>query len=422
MSTSPARRRNLINDLRLIQPLQMQAIRLARQRNSQATAHEVEPVDLEDREYLDNLSAEAVSDSYEFLLGETKDESGPRSARKADSGGLRQTEADRDVHGFLVAALRDTYIGALVCGEESTDIDWNRWTGPQQLGQIGFQLDAIDGSSLHDCFGYGFSSNLLMFVMTEAGWQPVMMSIVTSSGDAIALLCDTDTVYVRDVADPDSAEELLSEPKVLPEDVRQGFVAAVAALPPARRRAAALLDTTVGWDLPPQRFGSETEHDPPLTVTTAGGAPATYGMAALRLDGLVTSDPSTVHDACGLLALVALGIPAYWVQGSEGSPSPINLTELKELFTNPPRPGLLYKRVPAHVVCRNEARALLMAQRLADVGVRELRYDQKQGQGPLHLVPPLEVDAESESDAGLGTDSDDQAALEPPVPQDKGGN
>jgi hypothetical protein len=388
IDNSPARRRNLINDLRLIQAVQMQAVRLARQQNNQGTAHEVEPLDLEDREYLDNLSAEVVSDSYQLLLGETHDESGPRSKGKADSGGLRQTEADRDVHGFLVSGLREIYMGSLVCGEESTDLEWNVWSGPQRLGQIGFQIDAIDGSSLHDCLGWGFSSNLIMYVMTEAGWQPVMVSIVTSSGDAVAMLCDTDTVYIRDLLDPDSVEELLSEPKVQTGHVRRGFVAAVAALPPARRRAATLLDTTIGWGLPPQRFGSEEEHDPPLTVTTAGGAPATYGMAALRLEGLITTEASTVHDACGILALVALGIPAYWIHGQEGIPAPITLPELKELFTQPPRPGLLYKRVPPHVVCRDEDRAVLIAERLNSVGPQEVRGYHVSGRGPLRLVEP----------------------------------
>lgn len=389
------RRRNLLNDFRLCIKAQWQIIRLARQQNRAANAHEDDVIDLEDRRLVESMPDEAVVDHLERLKITSRDAWDSGASKKADTGGLRQTKADRGCHDALVTLLEELYPGCVVVGEESTPSEWNEWFRPHPVGQVGFHIDPIDGSSLHDCLGWGFSSNLLMYVMTDGGgWQLVMVSVVTSSGDAVGLLCDTDSVYVRDVLDPDDTEELLVEPKVEPQHVRPGFTATVAAMPSARRRAAVPLDTTLSWGLPPLPFGKSHEVDPPLTVITAGGAPATYGIAALRLEGLVTTDPSTVHDACGLLVLVALGIPAYWVRGKDGVPSPIALASLKELFANPPRPHpVLYKRIPPHVVCRDEERAVLIAERLNTAGELEVRAEPVPGsRGHLRVVGSRDLD------------------------------
>lgn len=413
------RRLNLLNSFRLCTTAQAQIIRLARQQNRAANAHEDDVIDLEDRRLVDEMPDEAVIDYLERLKTSHRDDWDSGSSKKADSGGLRQTKADRGCHDAMVRLLEELYPGCVVVGEESTPPEWNEWFRSHPIGQVGFHIDAIDGSSLHDCLGWGFSSNLLMYVMTDGGgWQLVMVTVVNSSGDAVGLLCDTDSVYVRDLLDPDDTEELLLEPKVAPEHVRPGFIATVAAMPRARRRAAVLLDSTSSWGLPPLPFGKSHEVNPPLTVTTAGGAPATYGMAALRLEGLITTDPSTVHDACGLLVLVALGIPAYWISGKDGVPSPITLASLKELFADPPRPHPVnYKRIPPHVVCRDEERAVLIAERLNSAGEFELRAELVPGsRGHLRVVGSRDLHGDNEVDEAVvdgEADSSDVAGEDP---------
>ncbi|WP_237573599.1 hypothetical protein [Mycolicibacterium lacusdiani] len=407
------RRQNLLNAFRLCAKAQLQIIRLARQQNRAADAHEDDVIDLEDRRIVDAMPDEVVIDHLERLRVSGADAWDPDRSGKADSSGLRQTKADRGCHDALVALLEELYPGCVVVGEESTPGEWNEWFKPHPVGQVGFHIDAIDGSSLHDCLGWGFSSNLLMYVMTASGdWHLVMVSIVNSSGDAVGLLCDTDSVFVRDLFDPDDVEELLLEPKVAPEHVRPGFIATVAAMPRARRRSAVLLDSTTSWGLPALPFGKSEEVDPPLTVTTAGGAPATYGMAALRLEGLITTDASTVHDACGLLVLVALGIPAYWVRGASEAPTPITLAHLKEMFANPPRPHpVRYKRVPPHVVCRDEGRAVLIAKRLDSSADLEVRAELAPG-SRSHLRVVGGQDLRDDVDNVDDEDDDDQDDVE----------
>lgn len=359
--------RRWVADLQLLQPLAWRVIAVAVGELFVRWAPESEvPADLDSRSLTDNIPADVATDIYNGLVLEARQ--GNDNRRAETNSGLEQTPTDRRCHEHLMNSLFETYPGCVVVGEEATTAEWDERYKQHPVGTRLFVLDSIDGSAPHDSLGFGFSVNVLMYVKTEEEvFELALMLITTSSGISIAECFDTDRVYIRNLIDPYSTDILISEPHVPLSAVRSGFTAVVGALPEARRRAAALMDTTKGWGLPDLKVGGFDHVDPPLSIFTTGGAPVTAGLALLHLDAMVTTDWSTVHDACGLLALVTLGIPAYWIDTQER----INLGELKGLFSDPQQPpygesARAYKPIGPHVVCRDDDRAKLIASRLSD--------------------------------------------------------
>lgn len=278
--------------------------------------------------------------------------------------GLEQIEADIKIHGIVEEAILADEPNALVVGEEALSSAWDAWEAAP-AGTVIYSVDAIDGSSPYDSLSFGFSTNLLMYVRQQDGTDILTLAIVMNSSRLGLVYITPNSVspaYLDGRRDP------LTEPAFGDEDVRHGFCAVVGASPGQRRLAAQILDTTLKWDLPPLSSGGKVEEDPPLTVFTLGGAPATWGIAMGKLAAFVCPFAQTVHDTAGVPALLALGLKAFGPGGE-----PYDNRELLGRFNQLARPtSEHYQPIPPLVIGRSERLASLIASRLWSSGKQQL--------------------------------------------------
>jgi hypothetical protein len=294
--------------------------------------------------------------------------------------GLEQIEADVKTHGIIEQLILADEPDAVVVGEEALPAAWDTWeaAGP---GTVIYSVDSIDGSSPYDSLSFGFSTNLLMYVRQQDGTDVLTMTIVMNSSRLGLVYMTPNSVspaYLDGRRDP------LTEPAFSDEDVRPGFCAVVGASPNQRRLAAQILDTTLGWGLPPLSTGGKVEEDPPLTVFTLGGAPATWGIAMGKLDVFICPFKQTVHDTAGVPALLALGLKAFGPGGE-----PYENRELLARFNQLARPkSENYQPIPPLVIGRSEDLAALIARRLWSAGEQRLvaQSASNPGESGLRLV------------------------------------
>ena len=322
------------------------------------------PYDAESRADLDALSEHWRESSMNHLLAESaRRKSGASSGDgvRESSEGLAQIKADRDTHNTLRDRLQEDEPEAIVVGEEAEPHDWDAFEAAPP-GSVIYSLDSIDGSSPYDSLSFGFSTNLLMYLRQKDGSDRLLMSLTVNSSRLGLVYQFPKMVYVQSppavyVSQGDE-RRLIVEPGVAQDDVRRGFVAAVAAQPHARRAVAEILDTTRSWGLPPFQWSKQLEEDPPLTVFTTGGAPATWGIAMGRLDAFVCASPQTVHDTSGIPALLSLGLRAFGDAGKQ-----LDSDSLMRLFDTLDRPGSLnYKPIPRLVIARHNDLAQSIAE------------------------------------------------------------
>ena len=270
--------------------------------------------------------------------------------------GLAQIDADVKSHTLIEQLILADEPDAIVVGEEALPEAWDAWQVAAP-GTVTYSLDAIDGSSPYDSLSFGFSANLLMYIRQSDGTDALVMTIVMNSS-RLGLVYQTPNsvspAYLDRRRDP------LTEPAFPDEDVRPGFCAVVGATPTQRKHAAQILDTTAAWGLPPLSSGGRVYDDPPLTVFTLGGAPATWGIAMGKLDALVCPFAQTVHDTAGVPALLALGLKAFGPGGE-----PYDNKDLMARFNKLARPSSDdYQGIPPMVIARSEDLAVLIAKRL----------------------------------------------------------
>lgn len=312
------------------------------------------PVDADNPLVLWTQPEKRREDLFANLLAEVKrrQEGG---AERESAAGLPQIAADDLIHRVLARLIMNDEPQAVVVGEEALPEDWDAWAAASP-GTVVYSLDSVDGSSPYDSLSFGFSTNMLMYVRQADGTDALVMSIVMNSSGLALVYQAPNSVYVAHAGE----RRQIIEPGVGPDDVRPGFAAVVGAMPNARRRSAEILDTTTSWNLPPLRSGGKEEADPPLTVFTAGGAPATWGIAMGRLDAFVCTEPQTVHDTAGIPALLALGLKAYGDGGVQ-----LDSKSLRLSFNGLARPkSANYRPIPRLVIARDDALARLIASRL----------------------------------------------------------
>jgi len=278
--------------------------------------------------------------------------------------GLAQIDADVKAHGIIEQMILADEPDAVIVGEEAKSPAWDAWEAAAP-GTVIYSVDSIDGSSPYDSLSFGFSTNLLMYIRQQDGTDALVMSIVMNSS-RLGLVFQTPNSVAP--AYMDERRETLAEPAFPEEDVRPGFCAVVAATPRQRRLAAPLLDTTAGWGLPALSSGGEVYEDPPLTVFTLGGAPATWGIAMGKLDAYICPFAQTVHDTAGVPALLALGLKAFGPAGI-----PYDSRDLLARFNQLSRPKSgNYQPIPPLVIARSEDLARRIAEALWQEGECEL--------------------------------------------------
>jgi hypothetical protein len=212
-------------------------------------------------------------------------------------------------------------------------------------GTMVVDVDPIDGSSNYDAMTYGFSTNMLAYMKTAPGKHfELVVAMVTGSHHSVAWQLNNKVVIrSRKRGFVEITEPISKVP-------REGYVAAVAAMPHHRAKIAPLLETASdpSWSLPLYETGGKQFHDPTPTVNTMGGAPATIGLAIGRCSLSVTTSPQTIHDTAGLPALLALNLPIWDENG------PVDRVALMELFNQLDSPGSdNYTPIPPLVIGRD---------------------------------------------------------------------
>lgn len=255
--------------------------------------------------------------------------------RESQPGGY-QTENDVAAHLLIGTDLKALIAGSIVVGEEASELDWAAFEAAAP-GTLVWVLDAIDGSALQDTVAFGYSANVILY-RTLAGKpaEPLMTVTVTSSSTM------TGWLYTGQVGashlnalDPDTGEpailELLEPVKSL-NQIREGWVAVVAAQPKDRARLRALFESD-------------------LSIMTLGGAPALPGLLLEKLAAVVIPSPQTRHDAAPLLPLAShMGMHFIDIERCEFYSD----AEIRSFFAGVVRPRHPnYKPVPAMVVSRD---------------------------------------------------------------------
>lgn len=221
------------------------------------------------------ISAEDFDELTEHLLG------GPRpDEHLGDPATAADVAAQRRIHEILTT----NFPRALVCGEEA-DYDANLAAEVAPPGTLLFVVDALDGSEHQECFGFGFSTNILALQTTSRGARPLATLVVNSSRHCLGYSRDGGPFYGA-VGDYHSFEDFN---RPCAED--STVVAVVAAKPKSPYREAA------------QRLFASTD----FRIYTTGGSPMGPGMAMGRLDALVHPSAHPVWDAPHLPPLRRLG-------------------------------------------------------------------------------------------------------------------
>lgn len=254
---------------------------------------------------LSNFEAEAFDPEQPLVLGteefhEVLEALVPGNPASVERGlphaGLPPTMADRKAHELIERRIGHIIEVDVVSGEEGTDAAWAKLLSfaeldPRDRTVLLALLDSIDGSGPQDTFGVGYSTNLLIYRGTghAATAEPEIGIVVTCTGTMLAW-SHGDPVYAAELAGAHSAEEVelvaLLEPKVPVEEVRHGWVAAVAAQQRHREPLRGLIAP-----------GSS------VSLGTLGGAPVMPQLLLGRLHALVVPSAQSRHDAVPLLAL-----------------------------------------------------------------------------------------------------------------------
>lgn len=284
--------------------------------------------------------------------------------------GLPATVADRFAHDFVARRIVKVIHRMPIAGEEAGDHAWAQVLRravekPGGTAKLFGILDAIDGSGPQDTFGLGYSSNLLLFSSTgdPATARPEMSITVTSEGTLLGW-SRGGRVVAAELAGAKRVEDVevvtLTEPRVGVREVRDRWVAAVAAQPHQREVIRSLL---------------EAESD--VTVSTLGGAPVMPALLLYRLHALIVPAPQTRHDASGLLPLAeSMGYVFKDLRTGRNYSD----EEVQSFFSgiaDPSAPPGQYRPIPAMIVARDEAFATTLFARLNSIN--PMGYDAASG-------------------------------------------
>ncbi|MCM0616546.1 hypothetical protein MOD31_10970 [Paenarthrobacter sp. TYUT067] len=301
-------------------------------------------IDLDDEVYLRKMPAHDRWRHLERLIKAA-------NPRLSDIG-LAQTDNDVAAHVLISEKLRERVPGSIVVGEEASERDWAK-CGAAPAGTLVWQLDAIDGSALQDTVGFGYSANVILYRKVEgAPAEPVVSVTVTSSSTMMAW------VYTGQVGashlnsiDPHTGEPMileLLEPVKSVEQVREGWVAVVAAQAKDRAKVRPLFETD-------------------LSIMTLGGAPALPGLLLEKLAAIVIPSPQTRHDAPLLPLASHMGMHFIDIATGENYSD----ADVRAFFAGIAHPNDVdYKPVPAMVISRD----LLFGIELANI-IRNGRRD-----------------------------------------------
>lgn len=281
----------------------------------------------------------AESDS---LIGRLLVDSGASSDESSD------VPADRTTHQHIAAAIQNCMPHSVVVGQKATTTEWCTAEGSGD-GTIIFLVDAIDGATPYKTLTFGYSTNILAF-RRESNLDRLLIAVVANpNGPCLTWdgvdLGDPGVATLGDWTsfNQDQAEwgRVLSAPLA---DPIPGTVAVLAASPRHRAHSAQLLASDG------------------LTIFTTGGAPASLGLAAGRLESLAATRKQTLYDAAYLPALVTLGIHVVSLEdGTE-----LTQSGVERLFSRVARTpsDREVRPVPPFVASRSREAALQVRERL----------------------------------------------------------
>lgn len=300
-----------------------------------------QPVELEDED------RDTVSGEYrQHCLGvvDTYPSGEPRASKIGQPAIAEDAISHNRIRHLLDSTGFPQLSNAILVGEEAGQSAWDA-AMEAPASTLVIDVDPIDGSSNYDAMTYGFSTNMLAYMKTAPGKHfKLVVAMVTGSHHSVAWQLNKKVV----VRSRKRAFVEITEP--ISKAPREGYIAAVAAMPHHRAKIATLLETASdpSWNLPLYETGGNQFHDPTPTVNTMGGAPSTIGLAVGRCSLSVTTSSQTIHDTAGVPALLALNLPIWDENG------PVDRVALMELFNQLDSPNSdNYTPIPPLVIGRD---------------------------------------------------------------------